>query len=221
MPSPQVNRKRKLPTSFLESQTLSLVSDFPTTKEEDSYSSRRIVNTNVVSESTKAIFLDRFSKEVVQPFRPSPSKGVGGLFVMMENGTLTRQPQCTRKEKSDDSEDNIWRERLVMGTNQCLRNLENDIKNQPGPPQASLMVLARDIYPPTMLAHAPVMAKRLGIPVLLLPGKASNEIGQAVGVKKTSILLFLSSKANDQGNSKINSFVDFVISDMIPKEEQS
>ena len=80
------------------------------------------------------------------------------------------------------------------------------------------MVLARDIYPPTMLVHVPVMAKRLDIPVLLLPGKASNEIGQAVGIKKTSILLFLSSKTNDQANATINSFVDFVKSN-IPKQK--
>jgi ribosomal protein L7Ae-like RNA K-turn-binding protein len=205
------NRKRKLPRSFLDCPTLSLVKDFPSKKDD---TSPGIVNTNVASEATKEIFLDRFTKEIVAPFRPSQSKGRGS-FVMVD-GTLKRQPQSTPMNKTE-TKGGVWTEIVAMGTNQCLRILENGIKYEAAP-RPSLMVLARDIYPPTMLAHAPVMAKKLGVPVLILPGKASDELGQAVGIKKTSILLFLSSKANDQANAKVNSFVDFVRSDMISKE---
>jgi ribosomal protein L7Ae-like RNA K-turn-binding protein len=219
MPSSKKNRKRKLPGSFLDCPTLSLVKDFPSKNDDDS--SPRIVNTNVTSEATKEIFLDRFAKEIVEPFRrPAPSNKEGASYVMV-NGTLKVQPQSTpEKKKTETKEGGIWREIIAMGTNQCLRILENAIKDETAP-KPSLMVLARDIYPPTMLAHAPVMAQKLGVPVLLLPGKASNEIGQAIGIKQTSILLFLSSKANnDQANAKVNSFVDFVRSGMISKDEK-
>lgn len=181
---------------------MSLVTDFPSNEDR---SSLGIVATNVASEATKEIFLDRFAKEIVEPFRPAPPTGRETF-------------QSTRKKKPE-TKGGLWKERLAMGTNQCLRILENGIKDESAP-KPSLMVLARDIYPPTMLVHVPVMAKRLDIPVLLLPGKASNEIGQAVGIKKTSILLFLSSKTNDQANATINSFVDFVKSDMVSKGEK-
>ena len=54
----------------------------------------------------------------------------------------------------------------------------------------SLIVLAKDVYPPTMLCAVPVLAKRLEIPLLLLPGKASLDLGRALNAKRTSVLVF-------------------------------
>eukprot|EP00797_Seminavis_robusta_P023050 Sro374_g129170.1 n/a (111) ;mRNA; r:6713-7045 len=94
-----------------------------------------------------------------------------------------------------------------------------------------LVVLARDIYPPTILSHVPVMAKKIaqsndgkggGLPILLLPGRASKELGKAFGPKHVSIVVFLDNEAQspqsgkDNANEKseaqerIASFVKFV-----------
>jgi ribosomal protein L7Ae-like RNA K-turn-binding protein len=72
--------------------------------------------------------------------------------------------------------------------------------------------MARDIYPPTMLAHVPVLARQLNIPLLMLPGKASVEIGKALGIRRTSILVFLPSSQTDSSSVAVNSFVEFVVS---------
>jgi ribosomal protein L7Ae-like RNA K-turn-binding protein len=105
----------------------------------------------------------------------------------------------------------IWKENIVIGTNQCLRLLENananycdDTTTTITPTTAtaikdvartstrtpSLIVVAKDIYPPTMCSAVPVLAKRLRIPLMLLPGKASLELGRALNNKRTSILIF-------------------------------
>ena len=85
-----------------------------------------------------------------------------------------------------------------MGTNQCTRILEkldlmdvNNNSNPNHPCRPLLIILARDIYPPSMLAHVPVLAQRYNIPLLLLPGRSSIELGHVMNVRKTSILLFL------------------------------
>ncbi len=208
------NRKRKLPRSFLESPSLSLVSDFPS-KDEDS--SPGIVSTNVVSDAMKEIFLDRFVKEIVLPFRPSKVKG-GDSFVMV-NGELRKKqvPSTSVTTTIATHVGMTWRERLRIGTNQCHKILEQNMKGDTDAPKPMLIVLARDIYPPTMLASVPVMAKRIGIPILLLPGKASNELGQALSIKKASILLFVRALSQNSEHEKINSFLDFVFSELLPK----
>ena len=108
----------------------------------------------------------------------------------------------------------FWKENIVIGSNQCLRVLETAIANYQNMehtttnqnsgaisncrkndtvarPQPSLIVLAKDIYPPTMCSAIPVLARNLGIPLLLLPGKASLELGKAMNAKRTSVLIFL------------------------------
>ena len=107
-----------------------------------------------------------------------------------------------------------------MGTNQCSRLLEKasaaqNVSSQLSP-HPSLIVLARDVYPPTMLAHIPFLAKKLDVPLLLLPGEASLELGQTMSVQRVSVMMFLSS-AKDTGTSapnkvedSIDSFVAFI-----------
>lgn len=217
-PNKAGSRKRKLPRSFLECPSLSLVADFPPSKEGECLA--KFVSTPVASDATKEIFLDRFSKEIVQPFRPKP-ENKGESFVMV-NGRLQKQQTKSKMEKKVESNptNKIWSQRVRMGTNQCLRILEECMSSgKTSSNKPVVIVLARDIYPPTMLSHVPVMAKSLETPVLLLPGKASSEIGQVVGVKKTSILLFLPRVEDDKdpANDKVDSFLEFVKSDMISK----
>merc|ERR1711957_70451 len=60
-------------------------------------------------------------------------------------------------------------------------------------------------HPPTMCCAVPVLARKLGIPVLLLPGKASFDLGKALNVKRTSILEFL---FNNNNNNSTNNYND-------------
>jgi hypothetical protein len=139
-----------------------------------------------------------------------------------------------------------WKERIVMGTNQCSRILEEEYRLQQQQQQQraasnrchsrryrrpSLIVLARDIYPPTMLVHIPVLAQKLGVTLLLLPGKASMELGEALRIKTTSILMFLekdnpkininddqpiNEREKEDDNDAIDSFVEFVKEQIVP-----
>lgn len=221
------SKKRKHPTSFLDCPSLSHVVDV--TQVDQNNELPATVTTAVATPLIKEIFLDRLIKEIVKPFRPLPPResSKGGDEFLMVNGQLQKRisndnskKKAKRAADRDDNDTSVWRQRIRMGTNQCLKILEKSTEEDNGPAPL-LMVLARDIYPPTMLAHAPALAKKRGIPVLLLPGKASSEIGQALGVRKTSILLFLPSTAAeaapaDACNEKVDSFIDFVIS-QIPK----
>lgn len=177
-----------------------------------------LVSTPVVSDGNKEIFLDRFVKEVIKPFR-FPKENGGAGFAMV-NGQLKKRTH-PKKEKAETMNGNAWNRRIIMGTNQCLRYLDRCMKEgAPRPPRPGLIVLARDIYPPTMLAHVPVISKRLRIPLVLLAGKASNELGQAVGIRKVSIIVFLDFGGNGVGSSddsKVDSFIHFVQSNIIPK----
>ena len=82
----------------------------------------------------------------------------------------------------------VVKKRLVAGTNQCTRILEAAVSNSG--PVPSLILLARDVRPPTILAHLPFLCRQLGVPILLLPGKASSDLGRVLGTKTVSVLLF-------------------------------
>mmetsp|Transcript_31391 Transcript_31391/g.37373 ORF Transcript_31391/g.37373 Transcript_31391/m.37373 type:complete len:174 (+) Transcript_31391:543-1064(+) len=82
----------------------------------------------------------------------------------------------------------------------------------------SLVLLARDVRPPIILAHVPILCRLLQIPLLLLPGKASSDMGKLLGVKTASILIFLdggglplgnASKAQEKCVRQIDSYIEF------------
>jgi hypothetical protein len=225
-------KKRKLPTTFLNAQSLEYVVG----------PYHELVTTPVASDVVKEVFLDRLVKEIVQPFllrRPESSCGRGngvgttiptdhgmihGTLVAMTESTnshpnnhpnivLTTTTTTTPTTRKSNQPTSV-KERIVMGTNQCSRLLERVLllrkkkckntmdansKNPwlPQPCCPSLIILAKDTYPPTMLAHVPVLAQQLNIPVLLLPGKASIELGQALNVRLTSIVMFLPKLSTD------------------------
>ena len=126
----------------------------------------------------------------------------------------------------------------VIGINQCTRALERAYKqqcqckkNDMNPNDSaeaipSLIILSRDVRPAT-IAHIVVYAKRLNIPTLILPGKASTEFGKALGIHSVSVAVFLSSSDNKCGehnddkqkekewkeaHNDVDSFVKYVIS---------
>jgi len=179
---------------------------------------------------------------------------VGGKLVKKRRVSKDNHPNRTPKNDPNESGDvihkklnkkqRIWKESIVIGANQCLRHLENlnsdrkaattiigdNLETKPITRKPLLIVLTRDIYPPTMCCAIPALAKQLQIPLLLLPGKASLELGQALNAKRTSVLLFCAPPitSNDGasiegGNCEqrrntrnaISSFVSF-IKDQVP-----
>jgi ribosomal protein L7Ae-like RNA K-turn-binding protein len=226
-------KRKNPPKTFLENESLISVVGLPSGMKPG-----EAVTTPAVTELEKEIFLERFTKEIVQPFSfllHTPRKDSAGFIVV--GGKLKKRRHQDKNEpaaakriepknetnSSSLSPDEISkrqfvRKRLVIGTNQCSRILQQAQTGSREVP--SLMVMARDIYPPTMLAHAPVLARALNIPLLMLPGKASFELGKALGTKKTSIMLFLPSSEADGSHSVMNSFIDFVVKKVPNRHER-
>ena len=119
----------------------------------------------------------------------------------------------------------IAKSRIVVGTNSCTRAMEtlissqsqqlkhddsnsnNNKDNSPSPVTVTvttvvsnrplLCILARDIRPPSIMAHIPYLCHLMKVPILLLPGKASHELGSILGGKKVSVMLFTESSSSD------------------------
>ena len=217
-------KRKNSPKSFLENESLISVVGLPS-----GLKPGEAVTTPLVTDLVKEIFLERFTKEIVQPFSfllhtPSNHSGgfivVGGKFQKRRRQDKNEPPATKSVEPKNEtnssrlspdeiSKRQFVRKRFVIGTNQCSRILQQAQAGSREVP--SLMVMARDIYPPTMLAHAPALARALNIPLLMLPGKASFELGKALGTKKTSIMLFLPSSETGGSHSAMNSFIDFVV----------
>jgi len=240
-------RKQYRPNSFLDCQSLTHTVGFPPQHE--------LISTPPASDFVKDLFLDRFVKEIVKPFQPEKSNkrggarattkndGNAGYFHVMVGGKLVKKRRISASNQTSTAsrtEDRpvtdtindslarkrkIWKENIAIGSNQCLRLLEDSIsyhhwckesstdeKSTAIPniekddsvvakAQPSLIVLAKDIYPPTLCSAIPAMAQKLEVPLLLLPGKASLELGRAMNAKRTSVLIFLS---RDDGNNNNN-----------------
>jgi len=250
----KVQPQKEYPRSWLENESLAAVSS--------PYGRGSVIRTKVASVHDKEVFLDRLEKEVLQFFNPktqTKKKGQGPQTY----ATMKRQIQTQLEEKAKSKAKGkivpkkdvgpTWKHRMVVGTNQCTRILERLLRascnkdigsdnQQDGPIIIpSLIVLARDMYPPTMLSHVPVMVHQWkqqqspnnsrDIPILLLPGRASHELGKAMGTKRVSILIFLppnnsndTTKMEEKGDAvpaiqkqedqqmqdRITSFVEFV-----------
>lgn len=103
----------------------------------------------------------------------------------------------------------IIRRRFIVGINQCTKILENAVhqhqKQQPllvkgmvnpkvkRSPIPSLILISRDVRPATILAHIPIYAELLNIPTVILPGKASSELGKVAGIRSVAVAMFLPS----------------------------
>jgi len=106
-------------------------------------------------------------------------------------------------------EQRLIRKRIRIGTNQSTKSLEED---QSSP---LLIILARDVHPPTILSHIPFMAKQRKTPIMLLPGgQASVELGKALGIKLAAILLFRAQEdgGEEEEETKLHKLVDSFVS---------
>lgn len=119
----------------------------------------------------------------------------------------------------------IVRQCVVVGMNECTRALQKFYDSRGRSSSSgedelipSLLILSRDVRPPTILAHFPFMCKQMNIPIAVLPGKASIDVGSTFNIKVASVILFM--KYNQEKQSvlissenetikAINSFIEF------------
>jgi hypothetical protein len=216
----QHKRKKKnvvFPVRLIHNESVELVSS-PTGP----------VQTLCLSQVDKEIILDRLLKEIVNNFDFTLS---------------SKHHQIRKRKRSDDIEKScgdicdqevlktVLRSRLRVGVNSCTRALERAFHQNRSANQNAgsadknhmqldiipdLVILARDIRPPNMLAHVPYFCSLLKIPVLLLPGRASKDIGKILGGKNASVIMFLKrsgEQIDDEVSIRyhriIDSFVEF------------
>jgi ribosomal protein L7Ae-like RNA K-turn-binding protein len=202
MSRPTKRQRLENPPSWMDCETLeSVAAPFETP-----------IRTPLVSQLTKEIFMDRFQKEIVSRYQFSLSSQLRG-----------DDPSSLQEVKSRRT---VLKQRILVGTNACTRALESAVFSKGLSPL--LLVVAADLHPPTILAHIPVLAKQTRVPILLLPGRASFELGKALGTKKVAILCFQphvpvheATEAEEEVNGSVDSFVDFMLQKLNVQGKQS
>ncbi len=126
----------------------------------------------------------------------------------------------------DESGSKMIHKCLIVGTNECTRALEaakKKCKNEDNTHtqnhfKPSLIILSRDLRPPTILAHIPFLCKQLDVPIVLLPGKASSDLGKLLQMKTAAVILLCTlhesyeetyNKSEREVSNKIKSFAKF------------
>ncbi len=66
--------------------------------------------------------------------------------------------------------------KITKGTNEVTKVIEKE--------KAKLVVVAKDVTPPEIIMHIPLLAKEKGIPCVEVPSK--EELGAAAGLKRGS-----------------------------------
>jgi len=166
-------------------------------------SSNGPITTPSVSTLDKEIILDRLGKEIVQRFGLSLSTPRGNKIVSTGGGgtrSVTPQRTSTVAGQRKSLERSVVDHRMVIGTNQCTRALETNRV-------VTLLLVCRDIHPPTMLAHVLTYDK---VPVLMLPGRSTLELGQALGIRKAAIVAFLQRATDEKDQEEIDKYHDMI-----------
>jgi hypothetical protein len=175
------------------------------------------VQTICLSQVDKEIILDRLLKEIVNNFHftLSPKR--------INTHERLRSDKLRSENKYIDSCDQevmkkVLRSRFRIGINSCTRTLERVFHNYRDTNQNAtlgdtnsskldiipdLVILARDIRPPNILAHVPYFCSLLKVPILLLPGRASADIGKVLGGKSVSVAMFLK-RSDDQMDDEVS-----------------
>ena len=209
---PTKRQRKEHPLTLTDNESLSLVA-----------SPYGPIATPLASIVAKEIVLERLRKEIVDRFGlvlsiPRNKK----QHIFSKTGEKLQQGKCqeskkikiqARLVKIQDPKITLLRSRMVFGVNQCTRALETTLTAT----IPTLLIVGRDLYPPNILSHIPLLARETNTPILLLPGNASVELGAALGTKKIGILLFLSRNKGDEELSAedlklhalIDSFIDF------------
>jgi len=168
----------------------------------------------VCSSEIKTVVLERLQKEIISKLRIKSS------YRKIKKRKRSESESETPPKLLSES---VVRSRLRCGINQCTRALEDELQSP------KLIILARDVRPATIFEHILVYAQIRNIPILLLPGRASLELGEAVGLRTCAALAFLArdscsyqddNKAKieewNECNIDIDAFIAYVVS-KIPK----
>mmetsp|Transcript_10645 Transcript_10645/g.16044 ORF Transcript_10645/g.16044 Transcript_10645/m.16044 type:complete len:244 (+) Transcript_10645:40-771(+) len=197
----------------------------------------------------KEILLDRLKIELLDKYH---------FFLKSQSKASSSSPPALAKQKLNEDEDEnnkdatltmmpvevrqsiYLRKHLIVGTNECTRVLEKAIRggydeNNENDAVPALVMLSRDLRPPTIVAHFPYLCKQLDIPIALLPGKASSDIGRVLGRRVASVVVFMRSKHSKNQmkiphrkkngcniekdiSKRMSSYIDFAISKIPTKE---
>ena len=111
-----------------------------------------------------------------------------------------KRPKSSPIEREPTLADLVVKKRLIVGVNQCTRALEAAAKNETCKP--SLVLLSRDVRPPTILAHIPILCQQMDIPAVVLPGRASAELGKAVGGRSVAVAVLLPRSTDNEEPEK-------------------
>jgi hypothetical protein len=156
--------------------------------------------------------------------------GVNQCTRAMEHYSATmmmasRKSEAKKTDKKIDNDNDSKESKIIInGATPATKTEPNALASlcpatTPTSTRPQLLILSRDVRPPHMLAHLVGMAHSLGptkpIPVLLLPGRASYGLGQLLGIRTCSALLFTERRstslseeqtqaANDLENDKNN-----------------
>jgi ribosomal protein L7Ae-like RNA K-turn-binding protein len=207
MNSSSKKRKRKetikIPRDIVQNESLEMVASI-----------LGPIKTLPVSAIDKDILLDRLQIELLDKYN---------FFLKTSSAKTEKELNLLTTEEKRSI---ILRRHLIVGINECTRVLEN--VNRQGKEEGldadkkklipSLVMLARDLRPPTIVSHIPYLCKQLNIPVALLPGKASSDVGKTLRIKRASVVVFMKfNKDGSKGRSstekevcnKVSSYVEF------------
>ena len=172
------------------------------------YYSSTVIKSPICSSEMKQVLLERLQKEIINKL--GKSRG------MKRKRGDNNKPSLTITES-------VVRSRFVCGINQCTRALENDDDLH----HPSLIILARDVRPATIFEHISLYAHIKCVPILILPGRASLELGEAVGIMRVAAICFLPRKDDSsltfrdtktkmdewkESNIDVDAFISYVIS---------
>lgn len=185
------------------------------------------ISNPVVSTLDKEIILERLKKELVQPFELKLSVPRGNKITTTGSSAAAteKKKKSPRKKPAKSLKRRLVESRLCIGINQCTRALERS--------DDALVLLCRDVNPPTMVSHIPrLVAKNEHVSLLILPGgHVSLELGACLGVKRASIVVIVQrpddtvegegdAETINNYHDRIDSFVEFVKSKQAVQHKQ-
>jgi ribosomal protein L7Ae-like RNA K-turn-binding protein len=193
------------------------------------------IRTFAVSQNDKDIILDRLKKEIIDRFH---------FTLSPKNSSASKKQKVIPIDDSDKEDQHrkmtaFAKTKIVVGTNSCTRAFEKisraeissdlDMVKKDGKNKEaidfSLCILARDVRPASVLSHIPYLCQLHDIPIVLLGGKASYDLGRLLGCKKTSVLLFKKDSCPEiitgtkkKWEKQIDSLVEFLKSKIPPRQ---
>jgi hypothetical protein len=180
----QSKRKNKnviFPTRLIDNESVELVSS-PTGP----------VQTLSLSQIDKEIILDRLRKEIVDNFKFSLSPENNRSRKRVRSDNVASEDSCVDGGDKEVMK-TVLKSRFRVGINSCTRTLERFFHNHHAIHQNNSIEnnehVALGLQPDLVIL--PHFCNLLKIPILLLPGRASTDIGKVLGGKNTSIVMFL------------------------------